>query len=190
MLANRLFILLFFLKLGIIFSDEGKFTSFEHFEKFSNSVFEMCQTGYKLTFENKYIESKSSVASSYKKSSSAAWSSHKSNAGSAHTSLPKSSTGSTAASSHKSSEASAHISSHKSNAGSAATSSHKSDEIQLILLHINQAKFLLLHFHKKVFIIYICLYFLESKAKYRYKKTGFTGFIYTFKYMVYIYLFC
>jgi hypothetical protein len=72
MSANRLFILLIFIKLGIIFSNEGKFTSIEHFEKCSNSIFEMSQTGYKLTFENKCIESKSSFASSYKKSSSAA----------------------------------------------------------------------------------------------------------------------
>ena len=89
MSANRLFILLFFLKLGIIFSDEGKWTSIEHCVKCTNSVCEICETGYKLTFETKCIESNSSVTSSSKKSSSTATSSHKSSAGSAHISSHK-----------------------------------------------------------------------------------------------------
>ena len=101
MSTNRLFILLLFLKVGIIVSDEDKCSSIEHCAKCPNSVCEICETGYKLTLEKKCIESKSSTASS-KKSSSAA------------------------ASSHKSSASSAAASSHKSGSGSATTSSHKS----------------------------------------------------------------
>jgi hypothetical protein len=55
---QNLFIILISLNLGIILADDDKCTSIEHCSKCpNNSTCEICETGYKLNYENKCIES-------------------------------------------------------------------------------------------------------------------------------------
>ena len=58
---KNLFIILISLNLGIILADDDKCTSIEHCSKCpNNSTCEICETGYKLNYENKCIESNES----------------------------------------------------------------------------------------------------------------------------------
>lgn len=55
---QNLFIILISLNLGIILADEDKCTSIEHCSKCpNNSTCEICETGYKLNYDNKCIVS-------------------------------------------------------------------------------------------------------------------------------------
>ena len=59
---KNLFIILISLNLGIILADDDKCTSIEHCSKCpNNSTCEICETGYKLNYENKCIESNESI---------------------------------------------------------------------------------------------------------------------------------
>jgi cobalamin biosynthesis Mg chelatase CobN len=58
MRIQNLFIILISLNLGIILADDDKCTSIEHCSKCPNNLTcEICETGYKLNYENKCIES-------------------------------------------------------------------------------------------------------------------------------------
>ena len=58
---QNLFIILISLNLGIILADDDKCTSIEHCFKCPNNLTcEKCETGYKLNYENKCIESNES----------------------------------------------------------------------------------------------------------------------------------
>jgi hypothetical protein len=62
MRIQNLLIILISLNLGIILADDDKCTSIEHCSKCpNNSTCEICETGYKLNYENKCIESNESI---------------------------------------------------------------------------------------------------------------------------------